>query len=384
MFGGGQEEPKGDVEQLWRLLGLKMNPSEVVWQDYAPEQSVRTMQDPQWVFIDRMNGSPAPFNEDLAISSGLNQLLFLYPGALTKVEDSKLKFEQVLATGVGNSGTAPARILQRFDPQRPNPNRESVPRMGGRDSYILSAKVTGPAPEEDAALATPLKEGADPADAPENAEDAAAAKKAKAKDLNVIVVADIDWIIPSFFQIRDVGGEDFLPATQNVTFILNIMDELAGDDRFMDIRKRARIYRTLARIDEATRESREQANKDEEKFIEEITKKEQEARAAMAEKIDQVEGRTDLSSLEKDVLLEQVRMRAQGELEAQVRTMASERRRELKKIEYDLDQKIRTVQDRYKLYAILIPPIPPLLLALAVFFRRRELERQGVARERLR
>ena len=42
------------------------------------------------------------------------------------------------------------------------------------------------------------------------------------------------------------------------------------------------------------------------------------------------------------------------------------------------------MQDRYKLYAILIPPIPPLLLALAVFFRRRELERQGVSRERLR
>jgi ABC-2 type transport system permease protein len=103
----------------------------------------------------------------------------------------------------------------------------------------------------------------------------------------------------------------------------------------------------------------------------------------MATKIDQVESRTDLNSLEKDVLLEQVRMRAQGELEAKVRTMASDRRRKLKEIEYDLDQKIRTVQDRYKLFAILIPPIPPLLLALAVFFRRRELERQGVARERL-
>jgi ABC-2 type transport system permease protein len=259
-----------------------------------------------------------------------------------------------------------------------------VPRTGSRDSFILGVHVTGPAPEEDAALAAPLKEGADPADLPENAEDAAAAKKADAKDMNVIVVSDIDWIIPSFFQIRDVGGEDFLPATQNVTFILNIMDELAGDDRFMDIRKRARVYRTLAKIDEATRESREKANMDEEKFIEEITKQEQEARAEMATKIDQVESRTDLNSLEKDVLLEQVRMRAQGELEAKVRTMASDRRRKLKEIEYDLDQKIRTVQDKYKLFAILIPPIPPLLLALAVFFRRRELERQGVARERLR
>jgi ABC-2 type transport system permease protein len=79
-----------------------------------------------------------------------------------------------------------------------------------------------------------------------------------------------------------------------------------------------------------------------------------------------------------------VRMREQEKLEAAVRSLAAERRRKIKQIHYDLDQKIRAVQDRYKMYAILIPPIPPMLLALAVFFRRRELERQGVARERLR
>jgi ABC-2 type transport system permease protein len=77
-------------------------------------------------------------------------------------------------------------------------------------------------------------------------------------------------------------------------------------------------------------------------------------------------------------------MRAQNKLDSEVRALESQRRRQVKEIDYKLDQEIRTVQDRYKLYAILIPPIPPLLLALAVFFRRRELERQGVSRERLR
>jgi ABC-2 type transport system permease protein len=169
-----------------------------------------------------------------------------------------------------------------------------------------------------------------------------------------------------------------------VPFILNVVDELAGDDRFLEIRKRARIHRTLTKIDEATRESREKANKDEEKFIEEITKQEQEAQAEMTEKINRVESNTSLDPLQKDVLLEQARDRAQRALEAKVRALASQRKRQIKQIEYDRDQKIRAVQDKYKLYAILIPPIPPLLLALAVFFRRREMERQGVARERLR
>jgi ABC-2 type transport system permease protein len=381
MFGGGQPEPKGDVEQLWKLLGVRMDGNQVVWQNYAPEQSVRTMQDPQWIFVDKGNGAPNgdPFNEDLAISAGLNQLLFLYPGAISKVDDSKLKFEQVLQTGIGNSGTAPAHALQRFDPNRPNPNKETVPRtFNARDAYILAATIKGPAPEEEPSLTTKEK-GKDAADLPENAEK----KNAKKKDMNVILVSDIDWIIPSFFYIREGGEERFLPATQNVTFILNMVDELAGVDRFMDIRKRARVHRTLTKIDEATRANREQATKDEDAFIEEINKEEQDARKAMSEKIDQVESRKDLNSMEKDVLLEQVRMREQDKLDAKVRALAAKRKRQVKEIRYDLDQQIHGVQDTYKLYAILIPPILPLLLALAVFFHRRELERQGVARDRL-
>jgi ABC-2 type transport system permease protein len=379
MFGGGQPEPKGDIEQLWKLLGVKVNGGEVVWQAYAPEQSVRTMQDYQWVFIDKGNGAPKPFNEDLEISSGLNQLLFLYPGAIRKVDDSKLKFEQVLQTGAENSGTVRASVLARFDPQRPNPNREGLPRTLGNGGSIIAAAIKGPAPEEEAALNAPKEKGKDTADTAENADK----KNEKKKDMNVILVSDIDWVIPSFFYIREGGEERFLPATQNVPFILNIVDELAGDNRFIDIRKRAREHRTLTRIDEATYDSRKQANEDEDKFIAQIDKEEQDARKSMNDKIEQVEGRTDLNQMEKSVLLEQVRMREQDKLDARVRSLAEERKSKVKEIRYGLEQNVRSVQDTYKFLAILIPPIPPLLLALAVFFRRRELERQGVARERL-
>ncbi|BBO35550.1 Gldg family protein [Lacipirellula parvula] len=380
MFGGGQAEPKGDIDQLWRLLGIRVNPMEVIWQNYEPEASVRSMQDPQFVFIDAGNGNKQAFNQNLDVSSGLNQLLLLYPGAITRVDDSKLKFEQIIASGVGNSGTAPARLLQRVE--QGQPNGENVPRQQTKDGYILAAHITGPPPEDDSALNAPAKEGVDLADAPENAEASVKAKKANQRDMNVIVVTDIDWIIPSFFTIRDIGEENFLPATQNVPFILNIIDELAGIDRFMDIRKRARDHRTLAKIDEATAESRKQAADDQDAFLKEITKQEEEARATMMKAIEEVES-SSASDRDKAVLLEQVRMREQQRLDAKVRALASQRRREIKQIDYDLDNKVRAVQDRYKLYAILIPPIPPLLLALAVFFRRRELERQGVSRERL-
>jgi len=46
--------------------------------------------------------------------------------------------------------------------------------------------------------------------------------------------------------------------------------------------------------------------------------------------------------------------------------------------------KVRQVQDQYKLWAILLPPIPPLVVAIIVFMTRRAREREGVARSRLR
>ena len=42
------------------------------------------------------------------------------------------------------------------------------------------------------------------------------------------------------------------------------------------------------------------------------------------------------------------------------------------------------MQDRYKLLAVLLPPIPPILLAFFVFFHRRKAEQEGVDTRRLR
>ena len=41
MFGGGgPPEPKGDISQLWKLLGVEMYGDEIIWQDYNPEQKM--------------------------------------------------------------------------------------------------------------------------------------------------------------------------------------------------------------------------------------------------------------------------------------------------------------------------------------------------------
>jgi hypothetical protein len=62
----------------------------------------------------------------------------------------------------------------------------------------------------------------------------------------------------------------------------------------------------------------------------------------------------------------------------------SERDRKEKQSERELASQIRSVQDRYKLLAVLLPPILPVLLAFFVFFHRRKAEQEGVDTRRLR
>lgn len=387
MFGGPQTIPKGDIEQLWKALGVEFNATAVVWQDYFPDVTVRGFQEPAWVFVDDGNGSPQPFSDDSEITAGLNQALLLFPGHVSRANDSKLDFLPLLNSGVENSGIVPVFAIDRF---RRMSGQDALQQGLTRDAYILAAQINGtPNVEMDAVLEAGADEAEDPADLLDKQEAAAdseetAAAATEEPDMNVVLVCDIDWIVQDFFQIRARGSKDFLPTTQNVTLMLNILDHLAGEERFLSIRKRARKHRTLTNVDTATEAARQRAFEEEEQFVKEFQEAEAEANEEFQKKIEGIEKRTDLSDRQKEILLAQVQRRAQQELQAKIEAATTAQRRKIKKSKNDLEQDIRTIQDKYKLFSILIPPIPPMLLALAVYFRRREAERQGVARERLR
>ena len=67
-----------------------------------------------------------------------------------------------------------------------------------------------------------------------------------------------------------------------------------------------------------------------------------------------------------------------------IASFEKERNQKVKQSERELAAKIRGVQDRYKLLAVLLPPILPILLAFFVFFNRRKAEQEGVDTRRLR
>ena len=394
MFGGGAPpEPKGDISQLWKLLGIEMDGNEIVWQEFNPEPKLGRIE-PEWLFIDEAlasgHGTAHPFDPDDEISKGMRQVLFLVAGSFRPADGSKLDFNKLAVTG-RNSGTI---RYQDYEMSMRSGGMLGVRRNTTRDPYIVAAHVTGKITADDELYLS--DKGADQADLADiaNADEAAGAdddslagKEPEKTDINAVLVADIDWIAPIIFWIRERGQDaDFVVdwKFQNVTFVLNILDSLAGDDRFIDLRKRTRSHRILTRVEEATEDHRKKSLDEQTKFVQEAQQQIDAAQQEFRSKLAELENRQDLDPRVLLQMMERERIRLERIRDVRISSLETERNRKVKQSERELASQIRSVQDRYKLLAVLLPPIPPVLLAFFVFFHRRKAEQEGVDTRRLR
>ncbi|HEX3601035.1 MAG TPA: hypothetical protein VHU84_12875, partial [Lacipirellulaceae bacterium] len=205
--------------------------------------------------------------------------------------------------------------------------------------------------------------------------------------INAVLVADIDWIAPIIFKLREMGQDpesviDF--KFQNVAFVLNILDSLADDDRFIDLRKRTRSHRILTKVEEATEEQRKDSLKEQNEFISDARQQIESAQDEFRKKMSDLENRKDLDPRVKEQMMERERIRLERMRDVNIAHAEKERNKQVKQSERELASKIRGVQDRYKLLAVLLPPILPIVLAFFVFFNRRKAEQEGVDTRRLR
>jgi ABC-2 type transport system permease protein len=412
MFGGGAPpEQKGDISQLWKLLGVEMYGDEVIWQEFNPEPKLGEIYR-EWIFIDEglaAHGTPHPFDPDDPISAGMRQVLFFWPGSFRPADNSKLEFRKLAVTG-RNSGTI---SYQDVDMSLRGGGVLNVRRNTTREPYIVAARVKGKITADadlylkglDAEAEKSKKDAKDQAavkgEKGESAtadakngqkskgdeDDALVGKEPEKADLDVVLVADIDWIAPIIFWIRERGDDpdsviDF--KFQNVAFVLNILDSLAGDDRFIDLRKRTRAHRILTKVEEATEDYRQASLEEQTKFFNEARQQIEAAQQEFRTKIAELENRKDLDPRVLAQMLERERIRLERIRDVKISALEKDRNRRVKQSERELAALIRGVQDRYKFLAVALPPILPILLAFFVFFHRRKAEQEGVDTRRLR
>ncbi len=410
-------QPKGDISKLWKVLGVDFAGDNVIWQTYNPYPKFGSIQR-EWVFVDYGSGAQHPFNTRNEISKKLQQVLFLFPGAVTGLNSSQMKFTELLSTNDRTGTVRTDQILERTMMGRPQLNPElPLLERPTNEKYVLAAQITGKPKSENLPMSDKAAEepqaseakAAKPSDAkdaeaaeakPADAKDAKAAesKPADAKpassagepepEINVVVVGDIDCLYSAFFNLRSRGDDPDDEVEfhfDNVPFVLNVLDTLAGDDRFVEIRTRRPSHRVLKKVNEATEKARDDTNHEREKFNKTYEQTVAKARKDFQQKLEDMEKEAGGgNSQQQTIQMLQAREYAQRQLDIKLAQDKKDRDTKIKKLEEKLAREVNQVQDTRKLWAVVLPPIPPLIVGFIVFFNRRAREREGVSKARLR
>jgi ABC-2 type transport system permease protein len=365
MFGGGQPpEPKGNLKPLLDLIGLDWPTTEIVWNRYNPHPQL-AMLEPEIVFVGKGSGNNDAFNAQEPISSGLQEVVTLFSGLLRpKAGGSGPEFIPLLRTDdSGGILMWDDAVQQSFMGMGGiNPRRRHTPTG---TSYTLAARLTGPAAATDSA----------------DAKKAEPPKEQKPATIKVIAIADMDLIGEQFFELRrqKIANLDF----DNVTFILNCVDGLVGDDSFVELRKKRLKHRTLERIEQETR-----------KFVDEFQKQTTVAEEAAKAKLDdaqkrfdkqvaEVKARPDLEEREKEIMLTNLQSIAQRRLEVEKANVEDERLEKVREAKAESERKSRAIENQVRFMAAALPPLPPLILGLIVFGIRLGRENRGAVPSRL-
>jgi ABC-2 type transport system permease protein len=333
-----------------------------------------------------------PFGTEDNISLDLQQVLFPFPGAVGKLNASSMRFIPLANTGKKTGTVRVAEVMQMspFGPRELNEDRRQIPTFG---EYTLAAEIEGkikprqpPAQEKDAKKADQSKTGDPKAEEKGTAEEKKPAQP-KEVDLHVVLVADIDMLSDAFFQLREMGESQENELNfqfDNVTFILNALDKLAGDQRFIDIRKRRPRHHTLTRIEKETQAAQDEAAKAHEKYLSDVQKAEEDERKVVEEKVKELQSQQNTDTMQLLIQVQMIQNDLNRKMEAKLDRIKKDKKQEYDKIETDLNTKKQQYQKQYKIWALILPPIPPLFVAIAVFSLRRKREREGVAKSRLR
>ena len=336
--------PPADLRPLLEALAVEWQRDRVAWDTYNPHPQLRSLP-PEIVFIGPGNQAAMPFHTSEEITSGLQEVVLLYPGHLRPRNDGRTSFVPLMTTGK-NSGTLRwDQLVQRT--MFGTAMAQGLPHNPGKETLVVAARVT--------------RAG----DAP----------------LKVIVLADSDIMGEEFFALRRRGVENL--NLDNVTFMLNAMDELAGERSFIALRKRRPRLRTLEAVERRT-EVYEQKRKQEIETAQALADKRlREAQARLDASVASIQARSDLDDQARQIMISNVQAAENRRLQVARANIEDEQRRQMEDARANMEQSVRNIQNTIKLLAVSLPPIPAFVIFLFVSARKLARERSRISTERL-
>lgn len=354
--------PKGNATGLFNALGFNMKLTQLVWSKHNPHPALANLSAKPEAFTFVHEGGDRRwkcFSDDAPETSGLQEVIMMYPGAVTEFlgASGERKFTPLLTAPL-NSGFVGDLVL---------PSLVSRMRSGfGLHMLNLPAEYyEAPNPDKQPILAASIK-----------------GTYGNKNPSRVTVFADSDFILhPQIWQLRAAGVDDL--NFDNVTLLLNCIDELAGDVSLIDLRKRRPLHRTLSVIEaerDALRDSLDETQrKAEDEAKAEIERLEAQNQAKLAE-IDKMEG---LDEKSKQQLRSATSQSLSAVLNSRIKDINEAKDQRIALAKEKNSEVVSGIEDGYKVWAIVIPPIPALLIGLAVAMVRRRREYASLSEKRM-
>ncbi len=331
----GQPGRASSLEKLFGAWGISVDTANVVGDDgYA-------------LTVGGMGGGPvrhlgiigvdqAGMSQDDVITSGLNMLNLAFAGHIARSDDAIAELTPLIQSSDQAALIPTDRLMMARDPEI---LRTDFAPTGKR--YTLAARISGKLPS------------AFPANGRANHVAVAA------EPVNVVVVADADLLADRMWvQTQDFLGQRLSTAfANNADLAVNALDNLLGSGDLIGIRSRATFQRPFTRVVELRREAETRFRTAEQRLQDELKETEARLGELQASRTDQ--GAAILSPQQ------------QAEID-RFQDRRLELRKDLRKVQRELDQDIERLGTLLKVINVaLVPLIISVFSVLLVLFRRR-------------
>jgi gliding motility-associated transport system permease protein/gliding motility-associatede transport system auxiliary component len=347
-YGGQAAPPKGDIGRLLQSIGISWTTTIVAWDAYNPLPKYPDIR-PEFVFACPEGGNVESISTASDITRDLSRVVLLFPGIIAPTMSTTTNFTPLITTGAESGALVWSQIVttgfmgMQFTPE------QFIRYNSSGQTHVVAARVKGPV----------LVGG----------------PEMPPTTINAIVVADLDFIADSFFQMRSYGDRDM--QFDNIPFILNCVDTLAGNDDLIALRSREPRFRTLTTI-EARRSTFEAKLKEaDEAADKKATGNLADAQMHLDAVGKSIDERTDLDPRSKNIMREQRMKVEQRRFDQAKSEINEEKARVIATAKKDMHRQVRRIESSVRLLAVILPPLPALLVGLLVFLGQAAREKAG-------
>lgn len=345
MMGAGDMDKSSHLEKLLEAWGVDFDAGKVVGdQELALQVGMRQGMPPvRHLGILGLNKDS--FDRKDVVTAGLSTINVATSGFVAPRKGSAVKFEPLLQTSTGAAPIPKQRFDMLFDP---SVLLDGFKPTGQR--YTIAARVTGKVKTAfpgGAPIGVTLPEGQRPL-------------TESAQPLNLIVVADTD-ILTDFLWVRvqNFFGSSLAQAfANNGDFVLNAIDNLAGNEDLISVRGRATFTRPFVVVEKLRANAESHFRAKEQELQNQLTETDQKLTQLQSKRNDKSNSLILTPEQEREVEhFQQEKLRI---------------RKELRGVRLGLDQDIKGLGTKLKFLDIVVAPLAFALLALGFVAWRKQ------------